>query len=140
MFKDAGLRVLPSGAGPCELRGGIETSRGWPRVEARLLQKAEQAARAGGGWLRADLRDGTWQFTPWARARLPEKIDQISNLVKPALGQVDGTAGIVVSSGACGAQGQFRGLSTRTADRCYGFVRPSRPGDHDHPGHRARAP
>jgi len=131
MFKDAELRALPSGAGPCELRGGVEASRGWPRVEGRPLQKAEQAARAGGGWLRADHMDGTWQFTPWAHASLPDKIDQISKLVKPALSQIDGTAGIVISSGACVAQGQFSGLSTRTADRCYGFVRPL-------PGYRVR--
>jgi hypothetical protein len=123
MFRQANLRVLPSGSMPYELRSAVETSQGWPRVEARLLQKATQAARAGGGWLRADLMDGTWQFTPWARAGLRDKIDQISTLINPALSRIDGVAGIVVSSGACQAQGQFRGLSTRTADRSYGFVR-----------------
>ncbi|TVZ06305.1 hypothetical protein EAS64_02415 [Trebonia kvetii] len=130
-FRGADLRVLLRGGGPSELRGGIESGRGWPRVEGRLLQKAAQAARAGGGWLRTDLMDGTWQFTEWARAALHEKTAEIGKLLKPALARVDGVAGIVISSGACFAQGAFRGLSTRTPDRCYGFVRPL-------PGHRVR--
>jgi hypothetical protein len=131
VFRGADLRVLPPGATSCELRGGVETSRGWPRAEARLLQKAAQSARAGGGWLRTDLMDGTWQFTPWARASLHEKTSEISKLIRPALTRVDGVAGIVISSGACFAQGQFPGLSTRTGNHCYGFVRPL-------PGHRVR--
>jgi hypothetical protein len=102
----------------------VQTSQGWPRVERRLLQKAAQAARAGGGWLRVDLMDGTWQFTPWARASLREKVDQIAELPKSALCQVDGITGVVASSGACVAQGQFHGESARTPDHCYGFVRP----------------
>lgn len=131
VFRQADLRVQPPRTTPTELRGGVETSPGWPRVEARLLQKAAQSARAGGGWLRADLMDGTWQFTEWARASLHDKAGLISKLIKPALARVDGVAGIVISSGACVAQGWSPGLSTRTADRCYGFVRPL-------PGHRVR--
>jgi len=131
VFRESDLRVLPPGATSCELRGGVETSRGWSRVEARLLQKAAQTARAGGGWLRTDLMDGTWQFTPWARASLHEKTSEIGKLIRPVLARVDGVAGIVISSGACFAQGQFPGLSTRTSNRCYGFVRPL-------PGHRVR--
>jgi hypothetical protein len=131
VFSQADLQVLPSRATAGELRGGVETSRGWPRVQARLRQKAAQSARAGGGWLRADLMDGTWQFTPWARASLHQKVGELSKMVKQALAQVDGVSGIVMSSGACVAQGQFLGLSTRTVDRSYGFVRPL-------PGHRVR--
>jgi hypothetical protein len=123
-FGGAQLRVLPPGTTGYELRGGVQTSQGWPRVERRLLQKAAQAARAGGGWLRVDLMDGTWQFTPWARASLREKVDQIAELLKPALCQVGGITGVVASSGACVAQGQFHGESARTPDHCYGFVRP----------------
>jgi hypothetical protein len=123
-FGGAQLRVLPPGTAGYELRGGVQTSQGWPRVERRLLQKAAQAARAGGGWLRADLMDGTWQFTPWARASLREKVDQIAELLKSALCQVDGITRVVASSGACVAQGQFHGESARTPDHCYGFVRP----------------
>jgi len=124
MFKGAQLQVLPPGSTDYELRGGIETSQGWSRIEARLMQKATQAARAGGGWLRADIMDGTWQFTPWARASLHAKVNQIGELLRSAMSQIDGVDGIVVSNGACVAQGQFHGLSTRTADHWYGFVRP----------------
>jgi hypothetical protein len=131
VFCQAELQVLPSRATAGELRGGVETSQGWPRVEARLRQKAAQSARAGGGWLRTDLMDGTWQFTPWARASLHQKVGELCIMVKRALAQVDGVSGIVISSGACVAQGQFLGLSTRTVDHCYGFVRPL-------PGHRVR--
>ena len=116
--------MLPPGRTHYQLRGGLETSKGWPRVESRLTQKATQAARAGGGWLRVDLMDGTWQFTPWARASLRAKVDQISALLQPLLSQINGIAGLVLSSGACVAQGQFYGESARTEDRCYGFVRP----------------
>jgi hypothetical protein len=131
VFREADLRVLVRAGGSCELRGGIESGRGWPRVEARLLQKAAQAARAGGGWLRTDLMDGTWQFTDWAHASLHEKTRGIGKMLMLALDRVDGVAGIVLSSSACFAQGTFHGLSTRTPDRCYGFVRPL-------PGHRVR--
>jgi hypothetical protein len=124
IYRGAALRVLPSGTSDSELRGAVETSQAWPRIQARLMQKATQAARAGGGWLRADLMDGTWQFTPWARAGLRAKLDQIAALLQQTLGQIDGIDGIVVSSGACLAQGQFHGESARTADHCYGFVRP----------------
>jgi hypothetical protein len=132
----AQLRVLPPGTTGHELRGGVQTSHSWPRVERRLLQKAAQAARAGGGWLRVDLMDGTWQFTPWAHAGLREKVDQIAEMLKAALCQVDGITGVVASSGACVAQGQFYGESARTPDHCYGFVRPlpgPGPRNHDRP-------
>lgn len=69
--------------------------------------------------------DGTWQFTPWARARL-EKVDQIAELLKSALCQVDGITGVVASSGACVAQGQFHGESARIPDHCYGSCDPYR--------------
>ncbi len=124
-FGGAQLRVLPPGTAGYELRGGAQTSQGWPRAERRLLQKAAQAARAGDGWLRVDLMDGTWQFTPWARARL-EKVDQIAELLKSALCQVDGITGVVASSGACVAQGQFHGESARIPDHCYGSCDPYR--------------
>jgi hypothetical protein len=119
-------------------QGGVQTSPGWPRVEGRLLQKAAQATRAGGGWLRVDLMDGTWQFTLWAHVSLREKIDQIAELLKSALCHLDGITGVVASSGVCVAQGQFHGESARTSGHCYGFVR-SLPGapcprNHDRPG------
>jgi hypothetical protein len=115
---------MPSGSGSYQLRGGVETSVSWPRIESRLVQKAQQAAAAGGGWLRVDVRDGTWQFTPWARAGLRDKIDQVTDLIRPAVGQVRGIAGAVLSNSSGLAQGQFYGESARTEQECYGIRRP----------------
>jgi hypothetical protein len=122
-FGGSSLRVLPPGNGACELRGGVEESKGWPRIEGKLVQKADQASAAGGGWLRADVRDGTWQFTPWAKAGLRAQIDEIAQAVKAVHGQLSGIDGVVLSSGALLAQGEFRGESVRTPDECYGLRR-----------------
>lgn len=123
-YAGARLTVLPPGEDDHRLTGPIEESQGWPRVEARLIGKAEQAVRAGGGWLRADIRDGTWQFTPWARAGLRPKIEELARLTTLALRQVPGIDGAVLTSGAGFAQGAFRGESARTSQGCYGVRRP----------------
>jgi hypothetical protein len=115
-FQTARLRVLPPGSTTYQLRGGIEEGKGWPRIEAKLVQKARQASSAGGGWLRADVRDGMWQFTPWARAGLRAQIEEIARLIRPVLGQVRGIEGVVLSSGALLAQGEFYGESAATED------------------------
>jgi hypothetical protein len=122
-FQGARLRVLPPGSTTYQLRGGVEEGRGWPRIEAKLAQKAGQASAAGGGWLRADVRDGMWQFTPWARAGLRAQIDEIARLIQPVLGPVQGIEGVVLSSGSLLAQGEFYGESARTDDGCYGLRR-----------------
>ena len=64
------------------------------------MKKARQAAEAGGGWLRADIRDGMWMFTPWARAGLGDKFEQIAQHVASALRRVPGIDGAVLSNGA----------------------------------------
>lgn len=122
-YAGARLRILPPGQGEYQLTGAIEESQGWPRTEAKLIRKAEQAARAGGGWLRADIRDGIWQFTPWARASLRAKIEEIAHLTTLALQQVPGIDGAVLSNGAGFAQGEFHGESARTPQGCYGIRR-----------------
>lgn len=122
-FQGARLRLLPPGTTTYQLRGGIEEGQGWPRIEARLIQKAHQAAGTGGGWLRADVRDGTWQFTPWARAGLGAKINELTRLIRPVLGQIQGIEGVVLSSGAVTAQGEFYGESAPAQGGCYGLRR-----------------
>jgi hypothetical protein len=123
-FQGARLRVLPPGSTTYQLNGGVEEGKGWPRIEAKLAQKARQASSAGGGWLRADVLDGMWQFTPWARAGLRAQIDEIARLIQPVLGPVQGIEGVVLSSGALLAQGEFRGESAPAEDGCYGLRRP----------------
>jgi hypothetical protein len=118
-YAGARLRILPPGQDKYQLTGAIEESQGWPRTASKLIGKAEQAARAGGGWLRADIRDGMWQFTPWARASLRAKIEEITRLTTIALRQVPGIDGAVLSNGAGFAQGEFHGESARTDSGCY---------------------
>jgi hypothetical protein len=64
-----------------------------------------------------------WQFTPWARAGLHAQIDELAHLVRPALRQVGGIDGAVLSSGALLAQGEFHGESAFTEDGCWGLRR-----------------
>lgn len=122
-FRSARLQVLPPGSTTCQLRGGLEEGKGWPRIEAKLIQKARQASSAGGGWLRADVRDGMWQFTPWARAGLRAQIDEVTRLIRPALSRIPGIDGVALSSGALLAQGEFYGESAPAEQECYGLRR-----------------
>jgi len=122
-YASARLSILPPGQDDYQLVSAVEESQGWPRIESRIIRKARQAAAAGGGWLRADIRDGMWQFTPWARAGLRAKIEELARLTVRALRQVPGIDGAVLSNGAGFAQGEFCGESARTADGCYGIRR-----------------
>ena len=99
-YAGARLVILPPGVHDYQLNGPAEESRGWPRTESKLMKKARQAAEASGGWLRADIRDGMWMFTPWARAGLRNKTEQIAQHVTSALQRVAGIDGAVLSNGA----------------------------------------
>ncbi len=109
VFCQAELQVLPSRATAANSGAGWRPRRVGLASRLRLRQKAAQSARAGGGWLRADLMDGTWQFTPWARASLHQKVGELSKMVKRALAQVDGVSGIVISSGPVSLKGSSSG-------------------------------
>jgi len=122
-WQGAELRVLLRGSANYQLQAGVEESYSWPRIASRLRQKAKQAQGSGGGWLRADILDGTWQFTPWARAGLRPKIDEIARQVRPMLSKVPGISGVILSSGAGVAQGQFVGESARSIGDSYGLRR-----------------
>lgn len=122
-WRGADLQVLPSGSTNYQLQTGVEESDSWPRIANKLRQKAQQAQASGGGWLRVDVLDGTWQFSPWARAGLRDKIDEMARSVPPLLSQVPGIFGVILSSGASVAQGQFVGESARSVDDSYGLRR-----------------
>jgi hypothetical protein len=96
-------------------KGPLESGGGWPRVGSILRQKAEQAVHAGASWLRVDVMDGLWQFSPWARSSLPAKVSALAAATRRELSAVEGLAGAVISSGACQAQGIFREESCRGA-------------------------
>jgi len=62
-------------------------------------------------------------FTPWARASLRAKIDEIARQVKPLLTPYPDICGAVLSSGLAVAQGEFFGESARSGPDCYGLRR-----------------
>jgi len=123
-WRDAELAVRPTFGAGSHLEFGVETSDSWPRIASKIKQKAQQAVKAGGGWLRADLLDGSWVFTPWARASLRAKIDGLSGQVRPVLAEFPGIDGVILSNGAGLAQGAFYGESAAAAGECYGLCRP----------------
>lgn len=122
-YQGADLQVLPSRSTDYQLQGGVEASDSWPRIVSKLRQKAQQAQASGGGWLRVDLLDGTWQFTPWARAGLRAKIEEMAKSIPSALSQVPDIFGVILSNSAGVAQGQFVGESARTVGDNYGLRR-----------------
>jgi hypothetical protein len=85
------------------------------------MQKARQAARSGSGWLRVDVLDGMWQFTPWAGAGLRAKIGEIAPLVQLALDQAPESDGAVLTSGAFSRRVSYLASQLaprRTVTRC----------------------
>jgi hypothetical protein len=70
------------------------------RARARFVQKADQAAKAGVGWLRVDEVDGIFQFTDWGQRSLQAKLRFIGEYLPESL-SASHLDGIVLSSGAC---------------------------------------
>jgi hypothetical protein len=86
------------------LRGPRTGGDSWARVGPRIAEKAEQALGSGANWLRLDVFDGLWQFTPWAGRTLAEKLEGLATPVRASLGRLEG---VILSSGALLAQGEF---------------------------------
>jgi hypothetical protein len=94
---------IPAGTGP-----GIR------RVGWILRSKVEQAAKSGATWLRVDLLDGTWMFTPWAQRNLADKTMVMARLLSETFAGVKELRGVVVSSGRAQAQGTVVSQSFRS--------------------------
>jgi hypothetical protein len=127
----ARVRIMPAADAPpgTSLTGPIAERDGWFRTDARLREKAAQARLSGARWLRADVLDGLWQFTPWARWSLDAKVRELTGAVREAVGQTDPLDGVVLSSGLVWAQGEFAAESVRTGEGAIGvrhLVRPIR--------------
>lgn len=125
------LRVQPAGNHGDGLRFSVQASDSWPRIAGRLRQKARQAETSGGGWLRADILDGTWAFTEWGQSGLRAKLDQMVPQVKTLLSPYTEISGAILSNSDGQAYGQIIGQSARSAGDCYALRRPL-------PGARAR--
>lgn len=114
--------VFPaSEAGGAKFSGPPRSGRGWERTEQRLRQKAAQARESGARWLRVDMRDGLWQFSSWSMLPFAGRADNIAAATADAVAHL-GLDGVVVSSGACWAQGQFIEQS-RVTDGHLGIAR-----------------
>lgn len=118
------LRVRPPGSRGDRLEFSAPATDSWPRIASKLRQKAQQAQASGGGWLRADILDGTWVFTPWAQTSLRAKTDEMTRQIKPLLASYTGIYGAILSNGDGLARGTILGESARSAADCYGLRRP----------------
>ena len=102
------------------LTGPPIVGRGWPRTATLLQDKCEQISRSGAGWLRFDLLDGQWQFTPWATLPLPAKTETLAAQLRSS---ISGASGAVLSHGAGFAQGQFLAENYRSPAGAIGLRR-----------------
>lgn len=89
---------------------------------ARLRGKAHQAVDARAGWIRVDLRDGLWGFTPWSQQQFGPKVEAISGALAAAVSTIQ-LDGIVVSSGTVQTQGPVVGVSCRPQTGGFGMRR-----------------
>jgi hypothetical protein len=88
------------------------TENPWRRISARLADKREQTRESGERvWLRLDLLDGTWQFSPWSQAPLADKLAAFGAQIRHEFGSRGPLAGVVASSGSAMA---LTGLSDET--------------------------
>jgi hypothetical protein len=104
-------------------KGPVNSANGWPRLGIILRAKADQAVNAGASWLRVDVMDGLWQFSPWARWTLAAKTEALSEAVRQELHNRSGLAGAILTCGALLAQGQFEDETCPGADGATGLRR-----------------
>lgn len=111
VVESLGARIMVSRDGSVTDEGGLSgprvESQLWPRTERILRRKAEQTTSSERTWLRIDSLDGMWQFTPWARLPLSRKLEVLTHAVRTALVEYPQVAGVVMTSGAAFAQGEF---------------------------------
>lgn len=70
------------------------------RLYEKLIEKAQQAVKAGATWIRVDVIDGLWQFTPWATWPIREKGEEMTKEITNILAKIVGLHGVVLSSGS----------------------------------------
>jgi hypothetical protein len=87
----------------------IVNDSAWERIAARLEAKQQQVGISDDPiWLRVDLLEGLWQFTPWSQAPLATKLELITPQIEDALHRSGGfVSGVLLSSGSAWAQGRF---------------------------------
>jgi hypothetical protein len=76
----------------------------WERLGTALREKAEKRYADRPAWLRFDVRNSLWQFTPWANLPLADKAAMAIDQVRHDLDGYE-VAGVVLSSGCLRPQG-----------------------------------
>ncbi len=93
-------RQLAVSAGETVLSGGVVTGEPWPRLEARIQEKARQTDGAGETtWIRIEDQAGFWLFTRLAHLSLAERLTDLGPWLRAALEPFPHVAGIVLSPG-----------------------------------------
>lgn len=81
-------------------KGPLLLGKSNSRLYSKLFEKGQQAVEAGATWIRVDVLDGLWQFTPWALKPIADKGKELASDVKKVLTGIVGLHGAVISSGS----------------------------------------
>jgi hypothetical protein len=109
---------------PSSFNGPDIAGSPFARILDRLNDKHQQVASGPDGvWLRVDLLDGVWQFSPWAYSPLPEKLAAMDDQLRQQFVDAAGLAGFVVSTGAASAYGSVEEESVQIASGSVGLRR-----------------
>lgn len=87
------------------LHGPALTGDLWPRIAARLEQKAQQTLGAQNVWLRICALQGLWLFTHWASLPLADKLATMRQNILSQLSEHPHVDGVVISSASAWPQG-----------------------------------
>lgn len=79
--------------------GAIVEGDAWRRLARTLAGKARQSAGPHPTWLRVDVLDGLWQFTPWAQLPLSDRLELIAPVLREHLAAQAHLEGVVLSGG-----------------------------------------
>ncbi|NOX24474.1 MAG: hypothetical protein GXP36_15475 [Actinobacteria bacterium] len=102
------IAVRPNKDGPeGQFKGPALVTDGWRRTRQTVLEKAAKDYGPRPPWLRIDVLDGLWQFTPWASYSLADKVQTVATQLRHDLEGHPTIAGLVLTSGAVLAQGTF---------------------------------
>lgn len=109
------VRPRESGEQGRIFKGPRIESVSWPRILRRIVRKAAQTESDTETWIRLDLLDGTWQFTPWSTAPLSAKIAALEGTIAETFPEPPRhLGGIVVSNGAGYGASELRDESHTT--------------------------
>lgn len=120
----------PSTEGEAEFYVGARSPEQdlWPRIVRQLGKKAAALACSAPVWVRADLRDGVWQATPWATRPLEQRLPELEQALRAAFDPAPAhLGGFVLSSGAVLAHGTVEHQVAETESGCVALRYPLRP-------------